>query len=109
MNDLPNKIKKTTFVANLFWHEMLNFPNLYFHFIKKSIIRVVIYNSLWPDISRYFMVDLITPSDIDFMENVNEEGKERDGPLVFPGFSSHRIPAWDPEVYHTIIVIIFQI
>ena len=55
------------------------------------------------------MVDLITPRDIDFMENVNEEGKERDGPLVFPGFSLHDIPGipWNPKVYSKIIVITF--
>ena len=88
---------------------MLNFPNLYFQFIKKSIIRVVIYNSLWPDISRFFMVDLITRRLIDFMENVNEDGKERDGKLVFPGYSQHSIPVWDPKVYSTIIVIIYKI
>ena len=42
------------------------------------------------------------------MENVNEKGKERDGSLVYPGTSLHKIPLWDDNVYKKIIVIFFS-
>ena len=83
-----------------------HFPNLYSLF-QKSIIRVAIYNSLWPDISRFFMVDLIDFYHINLMENINEVGKERDGPLVFPGYSLHEIPYWDHTVSNKLIVIFY--
>ena len=52
------------------------------------------------------MVDLIDHYHINLMENIHEEDKERDGPLVFPGYSLHEIPHyWDHTVYNTIIVI----
>jgi hypothetical protein len=70
-------------------------------------MRVAIYNSLWPDISRFFMVDLIDHYHFNLMENINEEGKERDGPLVFPDYSLNEIPFWDHRDYNTIIVICF--
>ena len=53
------------------------------------------------------MVDLIDDHHFDFMENVNEEGKQRDGPLVFPEYSSQEIPFWDYRVYNNIIVTFF--
>ena len=53
------------------------------------------------------MVDLIDYYNINLMENIHEEGKERDGPLVFPGYSLHTIPYWDHTDYHNIIVILF--
>ena len=81
------------------------FAKSIFYFFKKSTIRVAIYNSLWPDISRFFFVDLITSRHFSLMENVNEKGKERDGPLVYPGTSLHTIPSWDDNVYKKIIVI----
>ena len=80
--------------------------HLYFYF-QKSIIRVAIYNSLWPDISRFFMVDLIDFYHINLMENMNEAGKERDGPLVFPEYSLHKIPYWDHTVSNKLIVIFY--
>ena len=43
------------------------------------------------------------------MENINEKGKERDGPLVFPRTSLHKIPLWDNKVYKNLIVIFFQL
>jgi hypothetical protein len=51
------------------------------------------------------MVDLIDHYHINLMENIHEEGKERDGPLVFPEYSLHEIPFWDHAVYNKIIVI----
>ena len=51
------------------------------------------------------MVDLIDFYHVNLMENVNEEGKERDGALVFPGYSLHEIPYWNHKVYNKIIVI----
>ena len=72
-------------------------------------MRVAIYNSLWTDISRFFMVDLIDSYHFQLMENVNEDGKERDGPLVFPGYSLHDIPCWDYRVYNKLIVIFYKL
>ena len=72
-------------------------------------MRIVIYNSLWPDISRFFMVDLIDDGYFNLMENVNEENKERDGPLVFPGYSLHGIPRWNHMIYNKIIVNFYQL
>ena len=68
---------------------------------------MAIYNSLWPDVSRFFLIDLIDPTHLNLMENINEEGKERDGPLVFPGYSLHEISYWNYRVYNKIIVIFF--
>ena len=86
-NTLLGRNKKTQFIMELrvFWgnlqlplmitNSMLWFlisekkqktPSIHFYrlaillsifLFKKSIIRVAIYNSLWPDISRFFMVD----------------------------------------------------
>ena len=71
-------------------------------------MRIAIYNSLWPDISRFFMLDLIDSYHFNLMENVNEEGKERDGSLVFPEYSLHKIPLWNPIAYNKIMVILLS-
>ena len=55
------------------------------------------------------MVDLIDFQHFHLMENVNEEGKERDGALVFPGYSLHEIPFWDHKIYRQIIVIVLYL
>ena len=57
------------------------------------------------------MVDLIDDHYFDFMEKCKrrEYRKERDGPLVFPGYSLHEIPLWDYRVYNKIIVFFFPI
>ena len=55
------------------------------------------------------MVDLIDSQHFHLMENVNEEGKERDGALVFPGYSSHKIAFWDHRIYNKIVVIVFML
>ena len=53
------------------------------------------------------MVDLIDHHHFNLMENVNPEGKERDGPLVFPGYSLHEIPFWNHKIYNEITVIFY--
>ena len=55
------------------------------------------------------MVDLIDLQHFHLMENVNEEGKERDGALVFPGYSLHKISFWDYRIYNKIIVIVLYL
>ena len=74
--------------------------------VEKSILRVAIYNSLWPDISRFFMIDLIDSRHINLMENVNEEGKHRNWPLVYPGYYlSDEFPdGWMPLAVHKMVV-----
>ena len=54
------------------------------------------------------MVDLIDFFHFNLMENINDEGKERDGVLVFPEYSLHEIPHWNHKIYSTIIVIFFS-
>ena len=67
-------------------------------------MRVVIYNSLWPDISRFFLVTLIDPQHFNLIENLNEEDKKND--RAFPDeYNLREIPVWNPTAYNKIIVI----